>query len=123
LLSVFQNPETGSVKPGPEILPDEPLTQYNDAVYVKHGKRFLIPEINSDIYCQKNDARTYQPLYSKLYQHETLANLFIRNDMPGKAIMLNIIHRKYGYTEQKYHIKLSDFTAFFGSKKFETYVG
>ncbi len=123
ILSVFQKPEATGTNNRKENIAGESLSQYNGAVYVKHGKTFLIPEINSDIYYQKSDARIYQPLYSKLYQHETLANLFVRNDMPDKSVMLDITHRKYGYTEQKYHVKLSDFVAFFGDRRFETYVG
>jgi hypothetical protein len=122
ILSVFQKPEGRSDNTRTEAVADESLLQHSGAVYLKRGQSFIIPEINSDIYYQKSDARSYQPLYSRLYQHETLANLFIRSDMPDKRVMLDITHRKYGYTEEKYRVKLSDFVAFFG-EKFETYVG
>jgi len=122
ILSVFQKSETGKDVIRTEDVANESLSQYNGAVYLKRGKSFIIPEINSHIYYQKSDVNTYKPLYSKLYQHETLVNMFLRNDMPDKQVMLDITHRKYGYTEDKYHIKLSDFVAFF-SEKFETYVG
>lgn len=95
---------------------------HNDTIYAKQGNSFIVSDINSNTYYRKSGSRSYRPLYSRNYQYETLANLFVLDNMPDKSILLDITHRKYGNTEQKYRIRLSDFTAFFG-KNFETYVG
>ena len=125
MLSVFQKSEIERHVSNVEPVSDEMLSRLNDSVqvYVKRGKSFLLPEINSNTYYLKTNPYTYRLLYNKRYQDATLANLFISNSMPNQSLTLDITHRKYGFTEQKYQIKLSDFIAFFDEWKFETYVG
>jgi len=125
ILSVFHSTENVRNVFNREKVTEESLSRLNDSVqvYMKRGKSFILPEINSNTYYLRTDPNTYQLLYNKRYQDATLANLFISNDMPNKTLTLDITHRKYGFTEQKYKVKLSDFIAFFSDKKFETYVG
>lgn len=123
ILLSFKRDETAKPAPAEDTDDTGEFSRYHDdMIYVKRGKPFIIPDINSDTYYRKNGERTYKPLYNKSYQYETLANLFVLDGMPGTSPVLDITHRKYGYTEQKYHIRLADFIAFF-SRNFETYVG
>ena len=124
ILSIFHRTETGTGNLVEKVT-EESLSRLNDSVqvYVKRGKSFILPEINSDTYYLKTAPNAYRLLYNKRYQDATLANLFICADMPNKTLTLDVTHRKYGFTEQKYKVKLSDFIAFFYDRKFETYVG
>ncbi|GHT24517.1 hypothetical protein FACS189430_09560 [Bacteroidia bacterium] len=123
LLLAYQSQGTTALPPAEAQSAASGLTPYNGAVYVKRGRNFIIPAINSDVYYQKTEDKAYRLLYSKRYPHESLANMFVAADAAaGKEVILDVTHRKYGYSEQKYRMKLSDFTAFFGDD-FETYVG
>ena len=90
-------------------------------IFLQKDDVFMINEINSDIYLQKNDTRL-QPLYDAAYPNESLANLFLTDKTSDPNLKLKITHRKYGNFTPEFEIPLHEFTCLF-KQDFNMYCG
>ena len=80
-------------------------------IYRLKGRTFMIDNISSDIYYQKNGNR-YYTAHDDNYPHESLSNLFF-TDNRTTSLKLHITHRMYGSFTPEFDISLSDFICLF----------
>jgi hypothetical protein len=90
-------------------------------IFRRKGAVFMINEINSDIYLQKNDT-LFQPVFDPIYPSESLANLFLVENNNLSNLRLKITHRRYGNFTPEFEIPLREFTCLF-KQDFNIYSG
>ncbi|MCL2072765.1 MAG: hypothetical protein FWH18_02495 [Marinilabiliaceae bacterium] len=92
---------------------------FKDSLYVYEGSYYMIPEINNNLYLQKNDS-SFSLITSKELAEETFVNsLLLQTD---KAYTVNIKHKKYGHEIDYYTVCSNDFFNFFYDD-FDNYFG
>ena len=90
-------------------------------IFMLKGSVFMMNEINSDIYLQKNDTQ-FQLVCDDAYPSESLANLFLTENICTPNLKLKITHRKYGNFTPEFEIPLHEFTCLF-KQDFNMYCG
>jgi hypothetical protein len=92
---------------------------YRDSIYVEKGERFVIPQINNDLFYFKNDS-----IYT-LVSDTSLIALSFSNALLAPSTnhyTIDVKHRMYGLAAQDYSIDSRDFNDYF-SQGFERYFG
>jgi hypothetical protein len=88
------------------------VNHYNNRIFERKGDFFILPKLNSDIYCFKNSESKFYPVYDADYPAISLKNLFLLPQM-NTGLQLYIKHRQYSNFTPEFKMKLNDFVCFF----------
>ena len=99
----------------PDLVSDDELTLIAGTdLYKREGKTFIIAQINTDTYYQRSDG-FYRPAFDPAYLNESLANLFLTEQIEN-SLLLKITHRMYGGFTPEFIIPLNRFICLFNNE-------
>jgi hypothetical protein len=87
------------------------VTPYNNRIYERKGKHFVLPKLNSDICCFRNSKGEFRPVYDADYPAISLKNLFLLPQ--NTSLQLHIKHYQYSNFTPEFEMNLDDFVCFF----------
>jgi len=99
---------------------NESLMQvYNDSAFVCKGSKFIIPQINNDMYYRKNGS-AFQLIFSNNWITETFSNIMLSSS--ERNYIVQVTQRMYGGEILRYELKSIDFFDYF-SDAYDRYFG
>lgn len=121
MASGLRNAETIEIHPE-EVRREQLLTTWQPNYYVLQGTFYLLEQLNTNRYYEKNRKGDFVPIFSSKYPAESLANLLTTTEIKNK-LNVDVCLKKYPFDKENLRITVTQFVSYFRQQGCKLYFG